>query len=92
MIDAADMRPITVFRFFWRAYATAWTKTLEFQQFAQQLPQEVAGLHQHEGAEEAASVPQQHLSQDKGTLITLDHSQCYDRMDVHASTMFLTNI
>ena len=58
-------------------------------QFAQQLPQEVAGLHQHEGAEEAASVPQQHFIQDKGSLITLDHSQCYDRMDVHASYQFL---
>ena len=92
IIDAADMRPITVFSIFWRAYATAWTKTPEFQQFAQQLPQEVAGLHQHEGAEEAASVLQQHLVQEKGTLISLDYSQCYDRMDVQASTMFLSNI
>ena len=92
IIDAADMRPITVFSIFWRAYATAWTKTPEFQQFAQRLPQEVAGLHQHEGAEEAASVLQQHLCLEKGTLITLDYSQCYDRMDVLASTLFLNNI
>ena len=88
-IDAARARPITVYSIAWRAYATAWMRTPAFQQFAERLPKEIAGVYQHEGSEEAATVLQQKLAINKWVLVSLDYSQCYDRVDIDATLGFL---
>jgi hypothetical protein len=91
-LDAAHTRPITVYSIFWRAYASAWMRTPAFQHFAQSLPEEIAGVYQHEGSEEAATVLQQKLALKQGVLVSLDYSQCYDRMNIHATFDFLESI
>ena len=91
-LDAAHTRPITVYSIFWRAYASAWMRTPAFQHFAQSLPEEIVGVYQHEGSEEAATALQQKLALKQGVLVSLDYSQCYDRMNIHATFDFLESI
>ena len=64
------------------AVPSAWMRTPAFQHFAQSLPEEIAGVYQHEGSEEAATVLQQKLALKQGVLVSLDYSQCYDRMNI----------
>ena len=49
-------------------------------------------MYQHEGSEEAATTLQQHWSIHQGVMISLDYSQCYDRMNVQATLDFLQRI
>eukprot|EP00438_Fugacium_kawagutii_P016756 Skav230337 [mRNA] locus=scaffold920:102804:109101:- [translate_table: standard] len=89
---ASHTRPITVFSIFYRAWASAWTRTEQFKAFAEALPAEIAGVYNHDGSEAAASFLQQQLVITKGVCVSLDYSQCYDRLRIPLTTQFLEKI
>eukprot|EP00438_Fugacium_kawagutii_P024002 Skav207430 [mRNA] locus=scaffold1798:50686:54459:+ [translate_table: standard] len=91
-LPVSQTRPITVLSIWWRAYASAWCQTPQFAQFAQALPPEIAGVAQHEGCEEAACFLQQQFNVRRGILMSLDFSQCYDRMQIPLVTNFLQQV
>lgn len=64
----------------------------QFQAFASNLPPEIAGVSGHDASEAAAAFLQQQLVTQKGVLISLDYSQCYDRMQVPLVLEFLRRI
>ena len=71
---------------------SAWTRTVQFRTFAASLPDVISGVHNHEGGEEAASKLQQELVMSKGTCVSLDYSQCYDRLRISLTTSYLAQI
>lgn len=91
-LAVSQTRPITVLSIWWRAYASAWCRTPQFAQFAQALPAQIAGVAQHEGCEQAACFLQQQLNVRQGILMSLDFSQCYDRMQIPLMTNFLQQV
>eukprot|EP00438_Fugacium_kawagutii_P009490 Skav200300 [mRNA] locus=scaffold4329:63051:67384:+ [translate_table: standard] len=91
-LKASHTRPITVFSIFYRAWASAWTRTEQFKAFAEALPAEIAGVYNHDGSEAAASFLQQQLVITKGVCVSLDYSQCYDRLRIPLTTQFLEKI
>ena len=91
-IEAKNTRPITILSIFWRAWASAWIHSPKMMQFAAQLPPEVAGVISHDGAEDAAAQLQDHFTIRGGVLISLDYSQCYDRMHTDTTAIFLQEI
>ena len=62
------------------------------QQFAAHLPEEIAGVRGHAGCEEATTFLQHQFTTRKGVIITLDYSQCYDRLQVAVATLFLQQL
>lgn len=53
------------------------------------LPEEIAGVHNHDGCEAAATYLQQQLITTSGVCVSLDYSQCYDRLRIPLVTQFL---
>ena len=92
MLQAEHTRPITVLSIYWRAWASAWTRTTAMKQFAAHLPEEIAGVRGHAGCEEATTFLQHQFTTRKGVIITLDYSQCYDRLQVAVATLFLQQL
>ena len=62
------------------------------QQFAAHLPEEIAGVRGHAGCEEATTFLQHQFTTRKGVIITLDYSQCYDRLQVAVATLSLQQL
>ena len=62
------------------------------QQFSAHLPEEIAGVRGHAGCEEATTFLQHQFTTRKGVIITLDYSQCYDRLQVAVATLFLQQL
>ena len=92
LLAAQDTRPITVLSIYWRAWASAWTQTAACREFASLLPKEIVGVHGHAGCEEATTYLQQQFTARKGVIVTLDYSQCYDRLQVDVATQFLQQL
>ena len=92
-IKAADTRPITVLSVWWRAYATAWATSPSLKQWlAKQVAPEVCGLADRAGCEESGAMLQDHLVKVKGVLVSLDYSQCFDRLDPAATALLLQEL
>ena len=92
LLRAEHTRPITVFSIFYRDWASAWTRTDQCRTFAASFPGVISGVYNHEGCEEAASWLQQELVTSKGTCVSLDDSQCYDRLRISLTTSYLTQV
>ena len=89
-IKAADTRPITVLSAWWRAYAGAWAASAPLKQWmSKHVAAEVCGLADRAGCEETGAMLQDHMVQSKGVLVTLDYSQCFDRLDPRATALLL---